>query len=98
MEYRLRGASPVATSATAQRPPNRWIIVVAAVVMQLALGSVYAWSVFVTPLIAANKAGKWSNTEVTLTFTIAIAVLGIGAAIGGFWLDRVVRDAMADDA
>jgi OFA family oxalate/formate antiporter-like MFS transporter len=79
----------VATSATTQRPPNRWIIVVAAVVMQLALGSVYAWSVFVNPLIANNKADKWSNTEVTLTFTIAIAVLGIGAAIGGFWLDRV---------
>jgi len=79
----------VATNAAAQRLPNRWIIVVAAVVMQLSLGSVYAWSVFVTPLIKAHKAQNWSNTEVTLTFTIAIAVLGIGAAIGGFWMDRV---------
>jgi OFA family oxalate/formate antiporter-like MFS transporter len=57
--------------------------------MQLALGAVYAWSVFVNPLIAANKGAKWSNTQVTLTFTIAIAVLGVGAAIGGFWLDRI---------
>ena len=70
----------------AQKVPNRWILVVAAVVMQLSLGSVYAWSVFVTPLRTAHK---WSATEVTLTFTIAIAVLGIGAAIGGFWMDRV---------
>ena len=79
----------MATNAAAQRLPNRWIIVVAAVVMQLSLGSVYAWSVFVTPLINAHKSQHWSNTEVTLTFTIAIAVLGIGAAIGGFWMDRV---------
>ncbi|HEX8036676.1 MAG TPA: hypothetical protein VF510_22655 [Ktedonobacterales bacterium] len=28
-------------------------------------------------------------SEVTLPFTIAIAVLGIGAAIGRFWMDRV---------
>ncbi len=76
----------MATNAAAQRLPNRWVLVVAAVVMQLSLGSVYAWSVFVTPL---RDAHKWSATEVTLTFTIAIAVLGIGAAIGGFWMDRV---------
>lgn len=54
--------------------------------MQLALGAIYAWSVFVTPL---QKAHHWTTTEVTLTFTIAIAVLGVGAAAGGFWLDRV---------
>ncbi|HEX8036339.1 MAG TPA: OFA family MFS transporter, partial [Ktedonobacterales bacterium] len=69
--------------------PNRWIIVVAAVIMQLSLGAVYAWSVFVTPLQTEHKALGWSVTQITLTFTIAIAVLGIGAAIGGFWMDRV---------
>ncbi|HEX6544183.1 MAG TPA: OFA family MFS transporter [Ktedonobacterales bacterium] len=76
----------MATNAGPQRLPNRWIIVVAAVIMQLSLGAVYAWSVFVNPLRTAHG---WSATEVTLTFTIAIAVLGIGAAIGGFWMDRV---------
>lgn len=79
----------MATNAGAQQLPNRWIIVVAAVIMQLSLGAVYAWSVFVSPLQAAHKSAHWSVTEVTLTFTIAIAVLGIGAAIGGFWMDRV---------
>lgn len=77
------------TNAAAQRLPNRWVLVVAAIVMQLSLGSVYAWSVFVTPLRGAHKSLHWSATEVTLTFTIAIAVLGIGAAAGGFWMDRV---------
>lgn len=66
--------------------PNRWIIVVAAIFMQLALGAVYAWSVFVAPLRARNP--EWNVTDVTLTFTLAIFFLGIGSTIGGFWMDR----------
>jgi OFA family oxalate/formate antiporter-like MFS transporter len=53
--------------------------------MQLALGAVYAWSVFRVPL--AQKFG-WSISEVTLTFTISIFVLGIAAFLGGLWLNR----------
>ena len=30
---------------------NRWIIAAAGVVLQAALGAVYAWSVFRTPLV-----------------------------------------------
>jgi OFA family oxalate/formate antiporter-like MFS transporter len=66
---------------------NRWIIVVAAIIMQLALGAVYAWSVFVKPL---NTFFHLKDvTQISITFSIAIGLLGIGAAIGGFWLDRV---------
>ncbi|SRR5579884_490044 len=65
---------------------NRWLIVVAAIFMQLALGAVYAWSVFVKPLRDANP--DWNVTDVTLTFTLAIFFLGIGSTIGGFWMDR----------
>lgn len=65
---------------------NRWVIVVAAIFMQLALGAVYAWSVFVTPLRAVNS--SWNVTDVTLTFTLAIFFLGVGSTIGGFWMDR----------
>jgi OFA family oxalate/formate antiporter-like MFS transporter len=81
----------MATSATETKVANRWVIVVAAVVMQLALGAVYAWSVFVIPLqkLPGHAASVWTTTAVTLTFTIAIAILGVGAAVGGFWLDRV---------
>lgn len=66
--------------------PNRWVIVIAAIFMQLALGAVYAWSVFVKPLRAVNP--TWNTTDVTLTFTIAIFTLGIGSTLGGFWMDR----------
>src|SRR5579885_1203494 len=33
--------------------------------------------------------GNWTLTQVSLTFTLAIAFLGVGTVIGGLWLDRV---------
>jgi OFA family oxalate/formate antiporter-like MFS transporter len=40
--------------------------------MQMALGTVYAWGVFRNPLI---ERFHWSISQVTLTFTICIFVL-----------------------
>jgi len=65
--------------------PNRWVIALAGVVMQIALGAVYAWSVFRIPL---TKTFAWTIPQVTLTFTIAIFVLGFAAFAGGIWLRR----------
>ena len=65
---------------------NRWGIALAGVVLQVVLGSVYAWSVFRTPL---TKQFHWSISEVTLTFTICIVVLGFSAFFGGLWLGKV---------
>jgi len=65
--------------------PNRWSIAIAGVLLQVALGAVYAWSVFRAPL---TKQFGWSISEVTLTFTVTIFVLGIAAFFGGLWLNR----------
>ena len=65
--------------------PNRWVIAIAGVVMQIALGAVYAWSVFRIPL---TRAFGWSIPQVTLAFTIAIFVLGFAAFAGGLWMRR----------
>ena len=64
---------------------NRWSIAIAGVLLQVALGAVYAWSVFRAPL---TKQFGWSVSEVTFTFTISIFVLGIAAFFGGLWLNR----------
>jgi OFA family oxalate/formate antiporter-like MFS transporter len=61
------------------------VIAIAGVFLQIALGAVYAWSVFRVPL--AKQFG-WSISEVTLTFTISIFVLGFAAFFGGLWLNR----------
>lgn len=71
---------------TNHRLPNRWLLAAGGVLMQLALGAVYAWSVFRDPLI---KNFGWSISEVTLTFSIAILVLGFAAFLGGLWMSRV---------
>src|SRR5712672_2790758 len=67
------------------RTNNRWVIATAGVFLQIALGAVYAWSVFRVPLW---KQFGWSISEVTLTFTICIFVLGFAAFFGGLWLNR----------
>jgi len=67
------------------RTNNRWVIAIAGVFFQIALGAVYAWSVFRVPL---TKQFGWSISEVTLTFTISIFVLGCSAFFGGLWLNR----------
>jgi len=64
---------------------NRWGIAAAGVVLQVALGAVDARSVFRVPL---SKQFGWSISEVTLTFTICIFVLGISSFFGGLWLNR----------
>lgn len=65
---------------------NRWGIAAAGVLLQMALGAVYAWSVFRGPLV---KQFHWSISQVTLTFTISIFVLGVAAFFGGLWLNKV---------
>jgi OFA family oxalate/formate antiporter-like MFS transporter len=64
---------------------NRWSIAVAGVIIQIALGAVYAWSVFRIPL---TKTFGWTISQVTLAFTIAIFTLGFASFVGGLWMRR----------
>ena len=64
---------------------KRWGIALSGVVLQVALGSVYAWSVFRKPL---SKEFHWTIPQVTLTFTISILALGFAAFFGGLWLKK----------
>jgi MFS transporter, OFA family, oxalate/formate antiporter len=64
---------------------NRAIIAVAGVVMQVALGAVYAWSVFREPLTQQYGA---SVSAVNTTFSITIFTLGVAAFFGGLWMGR----------
>jgi len=68
-----------------EKNTNRWLVALGGVLMQLCLGTVYGWSVFTLPLMQAHG---WTRSQVTLTFTIAIACLGIAAVTGGYILDK----------
>ncbi|BDG04493.1 OFA family MFS transporter [Anaeromyxobacter oryzae] len=64
---------------------NRWAIAAAGTIAMACLGTVYSWSLFTQPLIAAFG---WSNSTTTWAFALAIFFLGVGAIIGGRWQDR----------
>jgi MFS family permease len=64
---------------------SRWAIAVAGTVAMACLGTVYSWSLFAQPLVAAFG---WSATTTTWAFALAIFFLGVGAILGGRWQDR----------
>jgi len=75
----------LSSQAASSGAGNRVLIAVAGVVMQVALGAVYAWSSFREPL--TDNYGT-SVSAVNLTFSIAILSLGCSAFFGGLWMGR----------
>ena len=65
---------------------NRWIVVVGAVMIQLCLGAVYAWSLFNQPLIQLHG---WDASGVVLTFSITIATMSVFTIIAGKIQDKI---------
>ncbi|MBU1186247.1 MAG: MFS transporter, partial [Acidobacteria bacterium] len=47
---------------------NRWLVVVGAVLIQLALGAIYAWPVFTPSLEAAG----WSKAQTQIVFSAGL--------------------------
>jgi OFA family oxalate/formate antiporter-like MFS transporter len=64
---------------------NRWLIALSAVGIHISIGSVYAWSNFTAPL---KEMFGWSDSEVALTFSIAILFLGLSAAFLGHFVEK----------
>lgn len=67
------------------RQGNRWFIAIMGTVLQLCLGTVYAWSFFQKPLVSTYG---WNNSQVAWAFCFAICFLGIAAAWGGINLPK----------
>ena len=73
---------------------NRWMIPPAALAIHLSIGQVYAFSVFnepMTRIIGINESAPddWALTTLGWIFSIAIVFLGLTAAFGGRWVERV---------
>jgi OFA family oxalate/formate antiporter-like MFS transporter len=79
----------VANVNAASNPPashiNRWWRVVGGMSMNLALGTLYAWSVFVAPL---EKEFKWTRAETSNVFTIAVVVFALTFVVAGRLQDK----------
>ncbi|SFB26788.1 Cyanate permease [Amycolatopsis marina] len=64
---------------------SRWLIPPAALSIHLAIGQVYAWSVFKPPL---EESLGLTGTQSALPFQLGIVMLGLSAAFGGTTVER----------
>jgi len=64
----------------------KWMMLVAAAVMMLTIGTIYSWAIFTQPLLVAFH---WDLATTTWAYAIAnFSLAAIGAVIGGFWQDK----------
>ena len=64
---------------------KRWFIAIMGTLLQVVLGTVYAWSFFQKPIVTAYG---WTNVQTMWIFSLAILFLGIAAAVGGLLLPK----------
>jgi len=65
---------------------SRWWRVVGGLLMNLALGSLYSWSVFVAPL---EKQFGWKRAETTAVYTWAVVVFALSFVLAGRIQDKI---------
>jgi MFS transporter, OFA family, oxalate/formate antiporter len=75
-----------AQAGTGELSISRWWRVVGGMSMNLALGSLYAWSVFVAPL---EKAFGWKRAQTSTVFTIAVVVFALTFIVAGRLQDKL---------
>lgn len=73
--------TPQKKSSDNVKTMNRWIVVIGAIMIQVALGAIYAWSAFTTPL--QSDAFGFSKTMTQAIFSTGLATFGIFTIIGG---------------
>ncbi|MBX7210538.1 MAG: OFA family MFS transporter [Verrucomicrobiaceae bacterium] len=80
--------------ATVAKPGfTRWLVPPAAIAVHMCIGQVYGFSVFKKPLaklLGNEPAGfvAWSEADIGVAYSIALALLGISAAVFGKWVER----------
>ena len=66
---------------------NRWIYAIIGVIVLLCAGLVYAWSVMSQPIGANNP--TWTAAQLSLTFTLVMALFCVGCLIAGIFAKKV---------
>src|SRR5262247_1075089 len=69
-----------------RKTPNRWFVALMGTLLQLCLGTVYAWSFFQSLLV---KSYRWSYTDTAWAFSLVIFSLGVSAAWAGVNLPKI---------
>ncbi|MGX5687623.1 L-lactate MFS transporter [Arcticibacter tournemirensis] len=65
---------------------NKWLMALAGMTLQLSIGSIYAYSVWIKPIELLNG---WDAHQLKFAFSLAICFLGLTAAFMGKFVHRV---------
>lgn len=68
---------------------NRWMVVVGAILIQLALGAIYAWSVFTRILTDPNGIYQFTATQTAWVFSAGLATFALVMVFAGKWQTKV---------
>jgi len=69
---------------------NRWFVVVGAILVQLCLGAIYAWSAFTGKLTAADGPFLFTKTQTQVIFSVGLLSFAtVMALVAGRWQARV---------
>ena len=66
-------------------PGNRWLVVLGALVVQICLGAIYSWSVFVNPL---KEVFFYTTTQTQIIFSLALATFALIMIFAGRLQDK----------
>ena len=69
-----------------ERVMNRWLVVAGAILIQVSLGALYAWSVFTTKItipLADGGQYEFSASEAAWIFSVGLAVFAIVMVFAG---------------
>lgn len=64
---------------------NRWIPVIAGILIQLCLGTAYIWGVFQPKVVELG----WQQTDAALTYSLLLGILTLGSMVGGKIQDKL---------
>lgn len=65
---------------------NRWLVVIGAILIQLCLGAIYAWSAFTGKLTATDGPFAFSKTQTQVIFSLGLASFAVVMAlVAGKW-------------
>ncbi len=65
---------------------NRWLVVVGALIIQICLGAIYSWSVFVNPL---KEVFFYTTTQTQIVFSLALATFALIMIFAGRLQDKI---------
>ena len=76
-----------------QKVMNRWLVVVGAILIQLALGAIYAWSAFTAALKKAPY--EFSTPQTQAIFSAALFTFALVMIFAGIWMKKTGPRKMA---